>query len=113
MVKNANSPINNSEIDPELERLKEKSAKGAINIFEDLLNDPVIQQSIKKTLMRKFLIPIIAVTCLFIGILGLFDVAKQLLGLGWQMEITISLVLLTIGLSYLIKSVFTGKKHAD
>ena len=109
MVKNTNSPLNNSEIDPDLERLKEKSSQGVMNVFGDVLGNP----EIKKMIIRKVAIPLIAVACLFIGILGLFDVAKQVLGLGWQVEIVISLVLLTIGLSYLIKNVFTGKKHGD
>jgi len=107
MVENANSPLNNSEIDPELERLKQKSAQGAMNVVGDILDTP----EIKKALMRKVIMPLIAVACLFIGILGLFDVAKQLLGLGWQVETVISLVLATIGLSHLLKNMLIGKKH--
>jgi len=108
MVKTSNSHVD-KEIDPELEYLKQKSVKGAINIVGDVLGNP----EIKKAIMRKATIPLIAVACLFIGLLGLFDVAKQLLGLGWQVEAIISLMLITICLSYLFKNVFTGKKHAD
>jgi hypothetical protein len=109
MAEKTNSQVNNTEIDPELEYLKQKSAKGAMNVVGDILDNP----EIKKALMRKVTMPLIAVACLFIGILGLFDVAKQVLGLGWQVEAVISLVLATIGLSYLLKNMFTGKKHGD
>lgn len=112
MVESTDSSVNNP-VDPELERLKQKSAKGAMNIIGDLFNNPEIQQSIKKIIMRKFSIPIVAVFCLFIGILGLFDVAKQILGLGWQVEIVICALFVLIGLIYLLKNMFTGKKNAD
>jgi len=108
LAKTTNSDIN-KEIDPELERLKQKSTQGAMNIFGDILDNP----EIKKAVMRKIAMPLIAVACLFIGVLGLFDVAKQLLGLGWQLEIAVSTVLVLNGLIYLLKNMLFGKKHAD
>ena len=109
MVKNSDSPLNHTEIDPELEYLKKKSAKGTMNVIGDVLDNP----EIKKAIIHKAAMPLIAVACLFIGVLGLFDVAKQLLGLGWQVEIAVSIVLVLIGLIYLLKNMFTGKKHGD
>jgi hypothetical protein len=109
MVEETNSSINNIDIDPELEYLKQKSAKGTMNVIGDVLSNP----EIKKIIMRKVTMPIVAVFCLFIGVLGVFDVAKLVLGINWQVETVISIILLTIGLSYLIKNVFIGKKHAN
>lgn len=109
MVETTNSSLDNPEIDPELEYLQKKSAKGAMNVFGDVLDNP----EIKKALISKVTVPLIAVAVLFIGVLGLFDVAKQLLGLNWQGQTIISFVLMAIGLSYLLKNVFTVKKHAN
>jgi len=109
MVKDTNSPLNHTEIDPELEYLKKKSAQGATNVIGDVLGNP----EIKKAIIHKAAMPLIAVACLFIGVLGLFDAAKQLLNLNWQVQTIISLILVAICLSYLLKNMFTGKKHAN
>ena len=109
MVKKANSEVNPEEIDPELERLKQKSTKGAMNVFGDILNNP----EIKKMIIQKGTMPMIAVVCLLIGVLELYDVTKQLLGINWQVQTIIGLILLTIGLSYILKNMSTGKKHDD
>jgi len=107
MAKKTNQSINTEEIDPELERLKKKSAEGAMNIFGDLLDNP----EIKKAIMHKLAMPLLAVVMLFVGALGLLDVAKQLLGLNWEVEIIVSLILWTIGLSYVLKNMCNGEKH--
>jgi len=112
MVERANSQVNNPEIDPDLEHLKKKSTEGALNIVGDILNDPKVQQVIKNALTREVITQTVVMSCLFIGILKLYDVAKQVLGFSWQVETVISLVLVAIGLSYMFKNVFTGKSHA-
>lgn len=106
-------PHLDKEVDPELERLKEKSTQGAMNIVGEILNDPKVQKVIKKALTREVVTQTITLSCFFIGLLKLYDVAKQVLGFSWQMETVISLVLITIGLSYLVKSMFTGKDNGN
>ncbi len=105
MVKKTNKDLSNSEIDPELERLKQKSAQGAMNVIGDVLDNP----EIRKAIIRKVAMPLIAGVCLFIGFLGVFDVAKLVLGINWQVQTVISLVLITIGLSYILKNMVFGK----
>ena len=107
MAKTTNSPLNNPEIDPELEHLKKKSAQGAMNVLSGFLDNP----EIKEAIIRKLAMPLSAVFCLFIGVLGLCDVAKLVLGISWQVEAIISVVLLAIGLSYLLKNMLTGKRN--
>jgi len=104
---------NTEEVDPELERLKEKSAQGAMNIVGDILSDPKVQKVIKKALTREVVTQTIILSCFFIGILKLYDVAKQVSGFNWQVETVISLVLITIGLSYLVKNMVTGKDNGN
>jgi len=112
MAKSTNSQVNNPEIDPDLERLKKKSAEGAMNIVGDILSDPKVQKVIKKALTQEVVTQTIVMSCLFIGILKLYDVAKQVLGFSWQVETAISLVLITIGLSYILKNMVFGKDNA-
>ena len=108
MVKNTNQKLN-PEVDPEIERLKEKSTKGAMNIVGDILSDPKVQKVIKKALTQEVVTQTVVMSCLFIGILKLYDVAKQVLGFNWQVEAIISLVLITIGLSYILKNMVFWK----
>lgn len=103
----------NTEIDPEIERLKEKSKKGAMNIVGDILSDPKVQQVIKKALTREVLVQSITMSCLLIGILKLYDVAKLTLGFGWQVELVISIVLVLTGLIYMLKNMVIGNKNGD
>ncbi len=111
----ASNQKRNTEIDPdpEIERLKKKTSQGAMNIVGDILSDPKVQQVIKKALTREVVTQAIVMSCLFIGILKLYDVAKQVLGFNWQVETVISLVLVTIGLSYMLKNMSNGRKHGD
>ena len=108
MVKKTDSSVN-TEVDPEIEYLKEKSKTGAMNIVGDILRDPKVQKVIKKALTQEVVTQTIVMSCLFIGILKLYDVAKQVLGFNWQVETVISLVLITIGLSYILKNMVFGK----
>jgi len=110
MAKTAD-PHLDKEVDPELERLKEKSTQGAMNIVGDILSDPKVQQVIKKALTHEVIMQTITMSCLFIGILKIYDVAKQVLGFGWQVELVISIILISIGLIYMVKNLFNGKKN--
>lgn len=107
MAQEADSNVNTEKVDPELEYLKKKSAQGAMNLVGDFLGNP----EIKKAIMRKVAMPIIAVAYIFIGVLGLCDVAKQLLGFSWQTEAVISVGFILIGLIYLLKNMLIGKRN--
>jgi len=112
LAKTADKNVN-TEIDPEIEYLKEKSKKGAMNIVGDILSDPKVQKVIKKALTREVLVQSITMSCLLIGILKLYDVAKLTLGFGWQVELVISVALVLTGLIYMVKNTFTGKDNGD
>ena len=117
MVKTSNkksgTTVETEKIDPEIEYLKEKSKKGAMNIVEDILSDPKVQKVIKKALTREVLVQAITMSCLMIGILKLYDVAKLTLGFGWQVELVISVVLILTGLIYMVKNMLLGKDDGD
>jgi len=112
MVKKIDKNIN-PEVDPEIEYIKEKSKKGAMNIVGDILSDPKVQKVIKKALTQEVVTQTVVMSCLFIGILKLYDVAKQVLGFSWQVETVISLILITIGLSYILKNMVFVKDNGN
>lgn len=97
--------------DPEIKRLQEKSRQGALNVVGDILSDPKVQELIKKALVKETVKQAIIMSCLFIGLINLYGVAKQVIGFGWQIELVISLVLVLIGLIYMAKNVFNGKRN--
>ena len=97
--------------DPEIERLKQKSKQGALNIVGDILGDPKVQKVIKKALVKETMKSAIILSAFMVGLLNLYNVAKQQLGFTWQVETAISLVLVLIGLIYMAKNIFNGKKN--
>lgn len=110
MAKTADKNVD-KEVDPEIEYLKEKSKKGALNVVGDILGDPEVQKVIKKALTREVISQTLIMSCLFIGILKIYDVGKQVLGFGWQVELVISIILISVGLIYMLKNLFNGKKN--
>ena len=102
---------NSEGADPEVERLKRKTEEGAANLVGSILDNPEVQKIIKKALGREVIVQALVMSCFFIGILKIYDVGKQVLGFGWQIELVISLVLVLIGLIYMAKNVFNGKRN--
>lgn len=112
MVKTSDTNIN-KEVNPEIEYLKEKAQKSALGMVGNVLSDPKVQKVIKKALTREVLVQSITMSCLLIGILKLYDVAKLTLGFGWQVELVISIVLVLTGLIYMVKNMLIGKDDGD
>jgi hypothetical protein len=102
---------NSESVDPEIEHLKQKTAEGAANLVGSILDNPEVQRIIKNALVKESMKQALLMSCLLIGILNLYGVAKQQLGFGWQVETAISTILVLIGLIYLIKNMFNGKKN--
>jgi len=79
----------------------------------DILNNPKVQRSIKKVVLKELVKGAILMSALLVGLMNLYAVAKQVFGFSWQVETVISLVLVSIGLSYLLTNMFTVKKHGN
>jgi hypothetical protein len=97
--------------DPEIEHLKDKTAEGAANLVGSILENPAVQKTIKNALVKETIKSAIILSAFMVGLLNLYNVAKQQLGFTWQVETAISLVLVLIGLIYMIKNLFNGKKN--
>jgi len=92
--------------DPEIARLRAKTQDGALNVVGDILNDPRVQQIIKKALLRETVKNTIFLTCFLIGFLKIYDVTKTVIGFNWIVDFTVSTILIMIGSVYLIKGLF-------
>jgi hypothetical protein len=99
--------------DPEIARLQEKSKKGAKNIIGDVLADPEVQKVIKNALFKETVKNAIIMSCLLIGLLKLYDVAKILINFNWIGDTTISIILILVGLIYLFHDMSLTNKHGD
>lgn len=104
---------NSESVDPEIEHIKQKTAEGTANLVGSILENPEVQRVIKNALVKETTKQALLMSCLLIGILNLYGIAKQQLGFGWQVELAISTVLVLVGLIYLVKNMFNGKKNAD
>ena len=100
-------------IDPELERLREKNAKGTLNVLSDVLADPRVQKTIKKALFGETVKNSIVLACLLMGFFKIYDVVKFLMGFNWVGDLTTSLILISIGLIYIIKNIFLVNQNGD
>ena len=96
--------------DPEIERIRGKSQEGALNVIGDVLNDPRVQQIIKKALLRETIKNTIFLTCFLIGFLKLYEVAKTVIDFDWVVDLLISVILILIGLIYLLKTLYNGSE---
>ena len=100
-------------VDPDIERLREKTQQGTLNVVNKVLADPKVQEVIKTALLRETIKNSLVMACLFVGMLKLYDVAKVVFGFGWTTELVISVVLILTGLIYLFKNIISGKKLVD
>lgn len=104
---------NEGSTDPDLERLKKKSKKGAANVVTEVLADPTIQGLIKNALLRETIKNSILMACLLVGVLKLYDVAKTVIGFNWVGDSIIALVLIGVGLIYLLKSMYHTSNNGN
>ncbi len=88
---------------PDLDRLHEKTQKGAKNVVTDILKDPVIQNMIKKSVLKETTTSGLVMACLFFGLFKIYEVAKTVLKFDWTIDLLVALVLLVFSLSYMIK----------
>ena len=89
---------------------EEADRKGKVNIVKGIVNDPEVQGIIKESLLRETIKNAILMSCLLIGLLKIYDVAKTLINFNWIGDLAIGLILVFIGLYYTIPSLFKKKK---
>ena len=94
-------------------RLNKKTKQGALNVVNEVLADPKVQEVIKTALLRETIKNTIILSCLLIGLLKLYEVAKTVIGFDWRGDLCISVVLIAIGLIYVIRSLFSSSKDTD
>jgi len=90
--------------DPELERLQQKTAKGALNVVEALFQEPKFRKLIRRAIVRESLKSGIFLGFFIVGLMGLFTVMKTVYQFSWIEDLILSVVLLAVGLIYMLKS---------
>lgn len=111
MVKTEHKRVDDPEVpdDPEIAQVKQATKQGTIEVVQGVMNDPQVQQIIKTALLKETIKNSIVLACLMIGLLKLYDVTKTVVGFNWIGDLTISLILIFIGLGYILSSTCKGK----
>jgi hypothetical protein len=88
---------------------EEADRKGKVNIVKGIMDDPEVQGIIKESLLRETVKNSLVMACIFVGLLKLYDVAKTVINFNWIGDLIISLILITIGFSYMLPALFRNK----
>ena len=88
---------------------EEADRKGKVNIVKGIMDDPEVQGIIKESLLRETVKNAIIMSCLLVGLLKIYDVAKTLINFNWVGDLIVSLILLSVGLFYTLPSLFKKK----
>jgi len=99
---------NKERVDPNLERLRQKTAKGALNVVEALFQEPRFRKLIRRTLLKQSLETSIFLALLIVGIFTVFNTLKTVYNFGWIGDLLFGVTLISIGLSYIIRGLFHG-----
>jgi hypothetical protein len=91
-------------VDRDIERLKNKSQQGARNVVTEVLNDPIVRNMIKKSVLQETITSGLVMACFFLGMFKLYDVAKAVFNFNWVVDLIVGLVLTVFSLSYMLKN---------
>jgi len=89
---------------------EEADRKGKVNIIKGIMNDPEVQALIKEPLLRETIKNSLILTCILVGFLKLYEVAKVVINFNWVGDLIMSLILITIGFTYMLKNL-RKKRH--
>lgn len=113
MAKDEHKNVDDPEIDPELELVRKAHSKGTANVVGEILNDPQVRNTIKRALLAETIKNSIVLTCFLVGLLKLYDVSKTVVGFDWKGDLAMSIVLISVGLTYMIRNLMKVSKQAD
>ena len=99
--------------DSEMSKIEEADRKGKVNIVKSIMDDPEVQGIIKQSLLRETIKNAIVMSCLLVGLLKIYDVAKTLINFNWVGDLIIATILLAVGLIYLFQTMFSLKKNGN
>jgi len=89
---------------------EEADRKGKVNVVKGIMNDPEVQALIKEPLLRETVKNSLVMACIFVGLLKLYDVTKTVINFNWVGDLIMSLILITIGFTYLLPPLLKKKK---
>jgi hypothetical protein len=89
---------------------EEADRKGKVNIVKNIMGDPEVQALIKEPLLRETIKNSLVMACIFVGFLKLYEVAKVVINFNWVGDLIMSLILITIGFTYMIPPLLKKKK---
>ena len=90
--------------DPELARLRAKTAKGALNVVEALLQQPELRKLILKLFAKESVKMSLFLGFFIVGLFTVFNALKSILCVGVVGDVAIGIILIFVGLIYVVRS---------
>ena len=90
--------------DPELARLRQKSARGALNILEALFQQPEFRKLIRKAFIKQSVEMSIFLGFFVVGLFTLFNALKSIYNIGVVGDVAVGVILILVGLVYVVRS---------
>lgn len=93
----------------EVRKLKDKMENGQVNVVKKIMNQPEIQNILKKNINKQTFISGLFMAFLLIGFLEVSQAVKTIFNYTWQFDLVAGIVLITIGAVYMVKEIAFGK----
>ena len=90
---------------------EEADRRGKINVVRGIVNDPEFQKMIRAPLLKETIKNSTIMACFLVGLLKLYEVAKEVIKFGWQVDLVVSFMLVLVGLIYIVRNTLFGKKN--
>ena len=98
---------------PEVVSPEEADRRGKINVIRGIVNDPEFQNMIRAPLLKETIKNSTIMACFLVGLLKLYEVTKEVIKFGWQIDLVVSLLLVFVGLIYIMRNTVFGNKNGD
>jgi len=87
------------------ERLKRKTASGALNILKALLDNPEFGRAIRKAFIKHSVVMALFLSFMVVGLFMILDAVKSIYNIGPEVNLSVGVALIFAGLIYIIRSV--------
>jgi len=86
------------------ERLKRKTASGALNILKALFDNPEFGRAIRKAFIKHSVVMALFLSFMVVGLFMILDAVKSIYNIGVAGNLVIGVTLISVGATYIIRS---------
>ena len=90
---------------PEVKKLREKMENSQVSVVKKIMQQPEVQQVLKKNINKQTFISGLFMAFLLIGFLEVSQAIKTIFNYTWQFDLVAGTVLIAIGAVYMVKEI--------